>query len=278
MFINIADELKKARAEGYCLGAFNTANLEVTKAICAGAKKTGAPIIIQVTPGAIKYAGLVQIFDIVKNEIEQSEIKAAIHLDHSKDFETAKEAIDAGFRSVMIDGSKLSFEENVALTKKVVEYAHLKNVAVEGEIGVIATGEGENTSSDDACYSSPEDTKKFVSLTGVDSIAVSIGNEHGAPSGEKIDLVLLKEISEIISIPLVLHGSSGLSDEDVTGAIKLGVAKVNVDTNIRTAFIDGMRNIDPDARDYREILKVGMENVKKVVEERIGLLNVDRLR
>jgi len=273
MFINVAEELIKARKEGYCLGAFNTANLEVTKAISAAAKKTGASIIIQTTPSAIEYAGLKQLFDIVKNEIEESGIKAAIHLDHAKDFEIARQTIDIGYRSVMIDGSRLSFEENVALTKKVVEYAHLKNVTVEGEIGVIMTGEGENTSSSDASYSSPEMTKKFVDLTGVDSVAISIGNEHGAPLGEKIDLGLLKEISEVVSIPLVLHGSSGLTDEEVREAVKLGVTKVNVDTNVRKAFIDGMRNIDSEARDYREILKVGMTNVEKVVEERIGILS-----
>lgn len=272
MFINVGEELKKAREKGYCLGAFNTADLEVTKAICAAAKKTGTPIIIQTTPSAIEYAGLRQLFDIVKNEIEESGIAAAIHLDHAKDFETARQAIDAGYRSVMIDGSKLSFEENVALTKKVVEYAHLKNVAVEGEIGIITTGEGGDASGEDEAFSSPEITKKFVTLTGVDSVAISIGNEHGAPDGEKIDLGLLEEISKTVSIPLVLHGSSGLSDEDVKKAIDLGVAKVNVDTNIRLAFIDGMRNIDPEAKDYREILKVGMENVERVVEERIQLL------
>lgn len=273
MFINVSDELKKAREEGYCLGAFNTANLEVTKAICSGAKKTGKSIIIQVTPSAIEYAGLKQIFDIVKNEIEESGVAAAIHLDHGKDFEIARDAIDAGFRSVMIDGSKLPFEENVALTKKVVEYAHPKNVAVEGEIGIISAGEGGEIESATDSLSSPELTKKFVDLTGVDSVAISIGNEHGAPEGEKINLELLKSIAETVSIPLVLHGSSGLSDEDIKGAIETGIAKMNVDTNIRRAFIECMTDIDPEAKDYREILKVGMGNVEEVVVERIGLLS-----
>ena len=271
MFINVSDELKKAREEGYCLGAFNTANLEVTKAICAGAKKTGKPIIIQTTPSAIEYAGLKQLFDIVKNEIEESGVMAAIHLDHGKDFEIARRAIDAGYRSVMIDGSKLPFEENVALTKKVVEYAHPKNVAVEGEIGIISAGEGGEVEAEDS-LSSPELTKKFVDLTGVDSVAISIGNEHGAPEGEKINLELLNTIAEAVSIPLVLHGSSGLSDEDVKEAIKSGIAKMNVDTNIRRAFIECMTDIDPETKDYREILKVGMGNVEEVVEERVSLL------
>jgi len=275
MFINVSDELKKAREEGYCLGAFNTANLEVTKAICKGAKKTDKSIIIQVTPSAIEYAGLKQIFDIVKNEIEESGVSAAIHLDHGKDFEIARDAIDAGFRSVMIDGSKLPFEENVALTKKVVEYAHPKNVAVEGEIGIISAGEGGEIESATDSLSSPELTKKFVDLTGVDSVAISIGNEHGAPDGERINLELLKSIAEIVSVPLVLHGSSGLSDEDIKAAIETGIAKMNVDTNIRRAFIECMTDIDPEAKDYREILKVGMGNVEEVVEERVKLLSIE---
>lgn len=274
MFINVAEEEKKARAREYAIGAFNTANLEVTKAICAAAKEGDSPVIIQVTPSAIKYAGLQQIFDIVKNEIEESGVNAAIHLDHGKDFEVVRDAIEAGFRSVMIDGSKLPFAENVALTKKVVDYAHLKNVVVEGEIGVITTEEGgESSEDDDPAFSTPDQTKKFVELTGVDSIAISVGNEHGAPEGEKLDLNLLKKISELVSIPLVLHGSSGLSDEDIKEAIKLGVAKINVDTNIRKAFIAGLKDIDPEETDYREILKISMADIEEVVKERIRILS-----
>ena len=148
MFINEALELQKARESGYAIGAFNTSNLEVTKAICQAAKESGQPVIIQTTPSAIKYAGLLQIFNIVKNEIELTGVSAAIHLDHAKDFETVKECIDIGYRSVMIDGSSLPFAENVALTKKVVEYAHPKNVSVEAEIGMIGTENGEGEESE----------------------------------------------------------------------------------------------------------------------------------
>lgn len=274
MFINVADELEKARKGKYCLGAFNTANLEVTKAICAAAKKTGAAVIIQTTPSAIEYAGLQQIFDIVKNEIEETGVSAAIHLDHGKNFEIVRDAIDVGYRSVMIDGSDLSFEENVALTKRAVEYAHQKNVAVEGEIGVITTDEGGaiKESAIDSNYSSAEITKKFVDLTGVDSVAISVGNKHGAPAREKINRALLEEISQVVSIPIVMHGSSGISNEDLQFAIEHGVAKTNVDTNIRRAFIDGMLNIGIDVKDYREVLKNSMANVERVVTDRINLL------
>jgi len=275
MFINVGEELKKARENTYALGAFNTNNLEATKAICAAAKKCEKPIIIQTTPGAIEYAGLSQIFNIIKTEIEESGISAAIHLDHAKDFDVVKECIDIGYRSVMIDGSKLSFEENVALTRKVVDYAKPKNVSVEAEIGAIGSGEGGENSGEDR-FSTPDEVKRFVELTGIDSVAVSIGNEHGAPEGEKINLSLLAEISKVVSIPLVLHGASGLSDDEIEAAIKLGIAKINIDTQIRRAFIEGMRDIDPAAKDYREILKKSMTNIEEVVINKIELFSVDK--
>ena len=269
MFINEALELKKARDGGYAIGAFNTNNLEVTKAIALAAKNKEGIVLIQTTPSAIKYAGLTQIFNIIKNEIDSLNIKAAIHLDHAKDFETVRDAIDIGYKSVMIDGSRLSFSENVALTKKVVEYAHPKNVSVEGEIGVLGIDEGGIKSQNNSHFSDPEQTSQFVKLTGVDSIAVSIGNEHGAPKGEKIDLLLLKQIAQIINIPLVLHGSSGLSDSDIHEAIKLGITKINVDTLIRRSFIHGIKNYHEETSDYRDIMTNGMNGVYKVVAEKI---------
>lgn len=268
MFINVREELNRARAHGYAIGAYNTCNLEATKAICRAARKTGHPIIIQVTPKAIEYAGLLQIFNIVKNEIEATGIRAAIHLDHAKEFEIIKECIDAGFRSVMIDGSRLPFAENVALTKKVVDYARQKNVSVEAEIGIIGAGEEEKNTGDS--LSDPMITKKFVNLTGIDSVAVSVGNEHGAPTGEKLNLDLLEEISTEISIPLVLHGSSGLSEEDVRRAINLGVCKINIDTKIKKAFLHALKT--EESADYRDILSKAMDDVEAVVEEEITLL------
>lgn len=271
MFINVADELKKARKNHYAIGAFNTANLEVTKAICRAAKKAGRPIIIQVTPTAISYAGLQQIFDIVKNEIDTSGIEAAIHLDHAKDFEIIHEAISTGFRSVMIDGSSLPFAENIALTKKVVDLAKEKNVSVEGEIGVIAKGEEGETAEGE--FSSPEQTKKFIELTGIDSVAVSVGNIHGAPVGEKLKLDLLKEISQVIDIPLVIHGASGLSPEDIAAAKKIGVAKINIDTQIRHSFIEGLREADLETGDYRDVIVTAMAKVEEAVAEKIALFS-----
>lgn len=270
MFINVAEEMRKARVEGYALGAFNTSNLEVTKAICAAASELGFPFIIQTTPSAVKYADLNQIFNIVKTEIENKSVLGAIHIDHAKEFEIVKDCVDIGYRSVMIDGSKLSFEENVALTKKVVDYAHLKNVSVEAEIGAIGTEEGGGISSA-GVLSNPEETAKFVQLTGIDTVAVSIGNEHGAPSGERINIELLKTIASMIEIPLVLHGASGLSDDDVRMAISNGVSKINIDTNIRKAFLEGWREFPEDTKDYRDVMKVAMANISDVVKEKMLL-------
>jgi len=268
--MDVKNELNKARTHGYAIPAFNTNNLEVTKAICAAAAKFDLPILIATTPGAIEYAGLEQIFDIVRDEVGSSKIKAAIHLDHARDFGTIKTAIDIGYPSVMFDGSVLDYDENVAMTEKVVRYAHQHGVAVEAEIGVIGREEGGKLSHK-AVYSAPEQVKRFVDETGIDSVAVSIGNEHGAPIGEKLNLDLLRQIAEIVEIPLVLHGSSGLSSGDIREAISLGIAKINVDTNIRKAFIAGVIEGE-GATDYRDMMKEGMGEVEKVVEHYIKLL------
>lgn len=270
MFLNVSEILIKARSSHHAIGAFNTSNLEVTKAICAASKALNLPVIIQTTPSSIDYAGLEQLFNIVKTEIETSGADAALHLDHAKDFETVKRCIDAGYRSVMIDGSKLPFEENVLLTKRVVDYAHSKNVSVEAEIGAISTEEGGETSGIGE-LSNPKETLKFVELTGIDSVAVSVGNQHGAPEGESIKTKLLEEIAGKINIPLVMHGCSGLSESDIRSAIGLGVAKFNIDTQIRKAFFEGIKK--SDNLDYRELLAAGMENVTEVVKKYIELFN-----
>ncbi len=266
MLLNVAEELEKARENGYAIGAFNTANLEVTKAICEAAKECDTPILIQTTPKAIEYAGLEQLYDIVINEIEETKIDAAVHLDHAKDIDIIREAIDQGYKSVMFDGSKLPLDENIKITKEVVEYAHEHGVSVEGEVGVIGSSE-----SGQGAYSDPADVKRFVEETGVDAVAVSVGNEHGAPEGEHIDIELLKEIAAIVKIPLVMHGSSGLSDEDIHAAISVGVAKFNIDTNIKKVFTESIEN--SKSEDYRETLQQGEEKVEEVVKRYIKLFS-----
>lgn len=268
MLINVAEELQKAREEGYAIGAFNTANLEVTKAICAAAKGCGITILIQTTPKAIQYAGLEQLYDIVINEIEETGIDAAIHLDHAKEINIIRESIEQGYKSVMFDGSALPLEENIKETREVVEYAHEHGVSVEAEVGVIGKEE-DGKISGKAIYSNPADVKRFVDETGVDSVAISVGNEHGAPAGERVNLSLLRKISEVVKIPLVMHGSSGLSEDDIRAAISCGVAKFNIDTNIKKAFTETIEQSKEE--DYREVLKEGEEKVEEVVKKYIDL-------
>jgi ketose-bisphosphate aldolase len=270
--IDVAKELRIARTKGYALGAFNTNNLEVTKAICAAAAKYDSPLLIQTTPGAIEYAGLEQIFDIVTNEIKTSGIKAAIHLDHATDLILIKKAIDIGYASVMFDGSKLPVSENILLTEKVVAYAHQRGVSVEAEIGIIGREEGGKVSGK-AVYSAPDQVLHFVRETGIDSVAVSVGNEHGAPKGEKIDHELLKKIAHEIDVPLVMHGASGLSFHDIRMSMDCGVAKFNIDTNLKRAFTDAIENSKES--DYRKAMTEGMLEVEKVVEQYIKLFRGD---
>lgn len=264
----IVSELIKARENNYALGAFNTSNLEVTKAICRAVKKADFPAIIQTSQSSIEYAGMKTLFDIVLNEVENSGIRAIIHLDHGKDIALVKEAIDLGYPSVMFDGSKLSFDENVRLTKEIVDYAKPKGVAVEGEIGIISREEGGRLSGQSE-ISDPLEAKKFVELTGIDSVAVSVGNEHGAPEGEKVNLALLKEISDVIKIPLVMHGASGLSNRDIHEAIVLGVTKFNIDTKIKQAFTEEIESSNEE--DYRKVFENGMEEVENIVLRYINL-------
>ncbi len=272
IFVSEKNLLNSAKKEGVAVGAFNTSNLEITQAIVEAANEAGYPIIIQTTPSAIDYAGLEQIFDIVKNEIDEVGIKATLHLDHGKDFGIIKECIDIGYPSVMIDGSRLDYEANTHLTRKVVNYAKRHNVSVEGELGVISHKEG-GKKSGQTVYTDPKIAEDFVQKTKVDSLAVSVGNEHGAPKGEKLDLKLLEEITKNVSVPLVMHGASGLTRLDIKKAIKLGVAKFNIDTQIRRAFSEALKGGEKDETDPREILEVSKNAAKKVVKDYIQLFN-----
>jgi fructose-bisphosphate aldolase class II len=268
IFFNSKSEYAKARVGKYAIGAFDTTNLEITQAICEAAQESRAPVIIQTTASAIEYAGLEQIFDIVKNEVVDKEISAAIHLDHGKDFGLVKKCMEIGYQSVMIDGSYLDFEENVHLTRKVVESASSHHVCVEAEIGRISKEEGGKLSHKGA-KTDPNEAKEFVERTGIDILAVSVGNEHGAPKGEKLDLELIETLAKTVEIPLVIHGSSGLSQNDIREAIKLGVVKFNIDTNIRHAFSESVE--ESDSGDPREVLAAGRDAVKKLVVDYIRL-------
>jgi fructose-bisphosphate aldolase class II len=287
-----------ARKNGYAIGAFNVQNLESMSAIAEAAAEANSPAIMQITPSVIKYAGLAYISNLVKTAAKIAPGPIAMHLDHGGDFDTAAKCIDADFTSVMIDGSFLSFEENALVTKRVVSVAHPKGVSVEAELGKLAGVEERSVEEKDAILTDPENAVEFVEKTGIDTLAVAIGTSHGAykfKTEAKLDLERLKIISEKISIPLVLHGASsvpqwivekankygatlsgakGIPEEQIKKAISLGIAKINIDTDLRLAFTATVREAltnSPKNFDPRKILGPAKEAMKEVAKGKMQL-------
>jgi len=283
MLVHLKKIIKKAKEGGYGLCAFNTSNLETTLGIVSGAKENFSPIIIQVTESTIEYAGLDPITEIIKSLIKAKipKIPVALHLDHGKNFRAVVECIKAGFSSVMIDASFLPFKENVTITRKVVDYAHRRGVFVQGEIGRIVKGKKEVKKlaiRPEEFLTDPAEAVEFVKKTKVDTLAVAIGNVHGVYKMlygvPKLNLTRLKEISQKIKIPLVLHGASGIPEKEIGQAIKLGVTIINIDTEIRMAFVNTLKKTLESKEEYdpRKILRPSIEAVKKVVGEKIKLV------
>ena len=289
---------EKSMKEGFAIGAFNINNMEIIQGIVDAAQKQNSPVILQASSGAIKYARIKYLMKMVEAAVEETNIPIAIHLDHGPDFETCKMCIDNGFTSVMIDGSKYSFEENVALTKKVVDYAHERGVVVEAELGQLAGIEDDvNVSEEDAKYTDPDQAKEFVERTGCDSLAIAIGTSHGAYKfkGEaRLRMDILKQVKEKIpNTPIVLHGAStvipelvetcnsyggdipgakGVPDKILHEASLSGVSKINVDTDLRLAFTGEIRKSlaeNPSAFDPRKYLTPAREKITEVVEHKI---------
>jgi len=274
--VTVAELLKKAEEGKYAVGAFNCNNMEIVQAIITAAEAERAPVIIQASQGAIKYAGLEWVAGMAKLAAERAKVPVAIHLDHGTSFEQCVKCIRAGFSSVMIDGSKLPFEENVALTNKVVEVARAVGVSVEAELGKIGGTEDDiSVDEREAMLTDPDEAKEFVERTKVDSLAVAIGTAHGQYKGKpELDFDRLEKIKKLVKIPIVLHGSSGVPDEDIRRAISLGVSKVNIDTNIREAFTNTMRKIlneKPKEIDPRKVLGPAREAAVEIIREKIRL-------
>lgn len=266
--------LEKAMREKYAVGAFNANNIEMVQAIIEAAEEESAPVILQASQGAIKYAGLENVTAIVKNAADMAKIPIALHLDHGTNYEQNVKCLRIGFTSLMFDGSKLPYEENVSITRKVVEMGHAVGVPVEGEIGKIGGTEDHITVSEvEADMTEPEEALRFVEDTGVDSLAVAVGSVHRMKKKEaKLDHERIKRIAELVKIPLVLHGSSGVMDDEMKKGIKEGLCKINVATQLNMAFVEGMRkalNEKPEEVDPRKILGVSKELLKKVVKDRI---------
>jgi len=299
MLVTTKEMFEKSMREGFAIGAFNVNNMEIVQAIMDAAAEEHAPVIMQASSSAIKYARINYLMKMVKAaEEEHPEIPFAIHLDHGPDFETCKMCIDAGFTSVMFDGSKYDFEENVRLTKEVVDYAHAHGVVVEAELGKLAGIEDDvNVAESDAMYTDPAQAEEFVRRTGCDSLAIAIGTSHGAYKfkGEaKLRFDILKKIKERIpNTPIVLHGAStvipelvaqcneygadipgakGVPDEILHEASISGVSKINVDTDLRLAMTAAIRKVfveEPSAFDPRKYLTPARDLIKQTVQHKI---------
>lgn len=274
--VPISTLLQEARAGGYAVGAFNCNNMEIVQAIAAAAEAEKAPVIMQASQGAIKYAGIEYITAMVGVAASMVSVPVALHLDHGTSFEQVMQCIRSGFSSVMIDGSKHSLEENIALTKQVVAAARPVGVSVEAELGKIGGTEDDiHVSEADAFFTDPEEARVFVQETGVDALAVAIGTAHGRYKGEpKLDFARLEKIYSLVNIPIVLHGSSGVPEEALREAIRLGVCKINIDTNIREAFVDRCRKVmadHPGEIDPRKILGPAREAAVELIREKIRI-------
>jgi fructose-bisphosphate aldolase class II len=274
--VTLRDVLGKAEKGGYAVGAFNANNMEIVQAIIESAVEERSPVIIQASQGAIKYAGLDFIVAMVMAAAESADVPVVLHLDHGTDFDQVMRCIRRGFSSVMIDGSRLPLEENISITKKVLEVARAVGVSVEAELGKIGGTEDDiSVSERDALFTDPQEAKTFIEETGVDALAVAIGTAHGVYKGEpRLDFPRLKKIKELTDVPIVLHGSSGVPDDAIRKAVELGVSKINIDTDIRQAFVGravAYMKENPDNIDPRKLLAPAKEEAKKIIREKMRL-------
>ncbi|MBE5910079.1 class II fructose-1,6-bisphosphate aldolase [Pseudobutyrivibrio sp.] len=270
--VTTAEMLKKADANGYAVGAFNVENMEMVMAVIKACEEMHSPAILQTTPSTVKYAGLDMYYANVKAAAERASVPIALHLDHGNSFELAMQALRVGYTSIMIDGSHDSFEENIAVSKRVSDACRPNGIPVEAELGKVG-GKEDDLECDDPGYTDPDDAVKFVRETGITSLAVAIGTAHGIYKGEpKLDLNRLSEIRQVVDIPLVLHGASGVPDETVKECIKRGISKVNFATELRIAYSNGIKEYlkeNPDAFDPKKYDAVGMEKVTELVKNKI---------
>lgn len=280
MLENMKDMLEKADNGKYAVPHFNINNLEWTRFILEECENLKTPVIIGVSEGAGRYmGGFKTVADMVKNLISYLNITVpvALHLDHGSSYESCVDAIDSGFTSVMIDASKHSIEENIKITKQVVDYAHAKNVTVEAEVG--AVGGEEDGVANELAYAKVEDAVKLVQETGIDFLAPALGSVHGIYKGEpKLDFERMVKIHELVKLPLVLHGGSGIPDELIKKAISCGICKININTELQIAWSDGVRkflNEDNKVYDPRKIIKSGENSMKEMIKEKVTLFGSD---
>ncbi|MEI7690045.1 MAG: class II fructose-bisphosphate aldolase [bacterium] len=277
MLVNTKDLYLKAQKEGYAVGAFNVSTLEAIKAIIKAAVRLKSPVVIETSEKEMNFLEPALVFDIVRELGEKLSIPIGLHLDHGKSLEMVKEAIQAGYTSVHLDGSKLSFAENVSLTNEVVDFARSKQITVEGELGQIPGSSEQHAEAitiEEGALTDPDEAKRFTAETKIDILAVSLGNIHGVYSSEpNLDFTRLSKLKEI-GLPMSLHGGSGIPEEQVRRAISLGITKVNVNTELRMAYTNTLRaelDENPDEIVPYEFLPEEIEAIEDVVEQKIKL-------
>ena len=272
---SIKEILKKAQKENYAVGAFNVENMEMIQAVVEAAKELRSPVIIQTTPSTLKYASPELFFANVKMLADSCDIPIALHLDHGDSFELAVRMVRAGYSSVMIDGSKLSMQENIALTKSVVAVCHPCGISVEGELGSI--GGKEDDTVGEIRYTDPQEAACFALETQVDALAVAIGTAHGVYKNEpRLNVSRLTQIRETTDVPLVLHGTSGVPDGVVRDCISKGICKVNYATDLRIAFSDAVKEFlrkDANVFDPKKYNAYARQRVKECVKQKICVCN-----
>ncbi|MDR3166215.1 MAG: class II fructose-bisphosphate aldolase family protein [Synergistaceae bacterium] len=272
MYVTSEKLLLDAAAGGYAVGAFNAENAEMVWAIITAAEEMRSPVIIQTTPSTLKYLPESYFAGMVRNAGQAASVPVALHLDHGSSFELAKSCVETGYSSVMIDGSKLSYEENAALTKRVCDFAREHGIPVEGEIGVIG-GKEETTQANSGIYTDPVQAAAFAYITGVSSLAISIGTAHGFyKTPPVLDLNRISETKNHTNVPLVMHGGSGLSDETLGRAARLGMSKINFATELRDVYTKAMREYiasDPGVFDPKKYGSHARTAVKELVKHKM---------
>lgn len=270
--------LLDAQKGGYAVGAFNVENMEMVKAVIAAAEEVHAPVMLQTTPSTIKYGTLETYAAIVAAEAKKASVPVCLHLDHGSSYELASDAIAAGYTSVMIDGSGESFEGNIAVTKRVAEKAKALGIPVEAELGKVG-GKEDDMEAEADTNTDPKEAREFVERTGISSLAIAIGTAHGFYVGTPVlDKERVSEIREAVSVPLVLHGASGLTDEDVRECVQRGICKVNFATELRAAYTGAVKKLleeKPEIFDPKKLGEAGMASVKELVMERMKVCGCD---
>ncbi len=270
--------LADAQKGGYAVGAFNVENMEMVKAVIAAAEELHAPVMLQTTPSTIKYGTLETYYAIVAAEAKKAAVPVCLHLDHGSSFELAVQALKAGYTSVMIDGSHEDLEGNIAVSKRVADVAKACGIPVEAELGKVG-GKEDDLEAEADTNTDPMEAKEFVERTGVTSLAVAIGTAHGFYKGTPVlDKERVSEIRKVVSIPLVLHGASGLNDDEVRECVRRGICKVNFATELRAAYTAAGKKLieeKPDTFDPKKLGVVGMEAVKQLVMERMKVCGCD---